>query len=106
MISSRGVHRLYFARGERLGSTPSLVEWEALPEELKESSREQARDTQGSSLHSASRSRIIEVVDRIPRCLNRQRQVRCDLLRSPLHRLRRLEGEDVERLTNVPPSLP
>ena len=46
---AQAVHRLYLeqrlGQGEPLGSTPSLVEWEDLPEEFKDSSREQGRHT-------------------------------------------------------------
>jgi hypothetical protein len=48
-LLAQAVHRLYLeqrlAQGERLGSTPSLVEWEELPEAFKDSSREQACHT-------------------------------------------------------------
>ncbi len=48
-LLARTVHRLYLEQrlgaGELLGSAPSMAEWESLPEEFKESSREQARHT-------------------------------------------------------------
>jgi hypothetical protein len=47
-LLARAVHRLYLEQrlgaGELFGSTPSMAEWESLPEEFKESSRAQARD--------------------------------------------------------------
>ena len=48
-LLARAVHRLYLEQrlgaGELFGSAPSMAEWEDLPEEFRESSREQARDT-------------------------------------------------------------
>jgi hypothetical protein len=48
-LLARAVHRLYLEQrlgaGELFGSTPSMSEWESLPEEFKDSSREQARNT-------------------------------------------------------------
>jgi hypothetical protein len=48
-LLARAVHRLYLEQrlvaGELFGSIPSMAEWESLPEEFKESSREQARST-------------------------------------------------------------
>jgi hypothetical protein len=45
---ARGLHEAYLrervAAGEALGSTRSLVAWDALPEEYRESSRRNARD--------------------------------------------------------------
>ena len=49
-VLAQAMHALYLeqrlASGERLGSTPSMVEWEALPQEFRESSRAHARVTQ------------------------------------------------------------
>lgn len=49
-LLAQGIHRAYLeqrlAAGQRLGSTPSTVEWDALPEEFRESSRAQARDAE------------------------------------------------------------
>lgn len=48
-LLAQAIHLLYLeqrlANGEQLGSTASLVEWAVLPEEFRDSSREQARVT-------------------------------------------------------------
>jgi hypothetical protein len=48
-LLAQAIHELYLeqrlADGQLPGSTPSMVAWEELPEEFRESSRGQARDT-------------------------------------------------------------